>query len=250
MRKITQTVLGAQLSWGETVRKYIPLWWSRGLLGWKLRPSYGFEPGALHNAIGALLVGIALSTIVEFFLSLIFFPKVTPIEIFGLPLYGIVLTTGAAVFTVLFCVSLKLVNSGIEMSVAASLTAYALSGLYPVLQLLMREQQIEAIRLFLQYRDPSLPYFRAATYRLLLPHHAALSATVRVWVFALLEIMLALFYSYKLCGALIEVCHKRYARLKVIVSLVAAFSVQACLVYWYFDRLYWIIIVSKLRGQA
>lgn len=225
-------------------------WLNKGLFIYNLNLADGRQSEAPKRATKALLVGIALATVVNYFVILIFLPSAPFAQVGEIPLYGIASAANAILTVFLVTFFLFVFRARIETSISASLTAFAMSGAIPLLTFFAREQLIEAMRLFVKYRDPSLPYLDAATYNVLFPDQAALFATARAWLFVTLEVAVFVYYYCVRLGTLLtHSSHATWACLRVAAALVTAVGVQALLVHLYFGEWYWGIIGSMLRDS-
>jgi hypothetical protein len=218
-------------------------WVSKGILVWKLNAKDGAAPSSWKDAVKSLTVGFVVATIVEFIVVFLFQRDLKYGGIFGFPLFGVSIVTSSAAFLSILLALLRVSRVPIKPHVAFSLGCYVLSGAVPVLTLLLHAQLAEAIQLFVVHQDPSLPYFAAATFKMILPDQASPFAILRAWFFVLAEVFTGCWYLiWNLRRVLVASLDGAIGKNRTTISILMALALNFLLFRFYAGRLYWRIL--------
>lgn len=218
-------------------------WFQKGICASSLKGSDGTDRSALEHAAKSFVIALILVAVVQF-ITISLYAKDTKFdELLGLPLFIAPFLVGCALFLGILLICLWVTRTQLKMRVASSLTLYVLSGITPILAIVLHEQLSEAVQLFVSRRDPSLSYLRAATIILLKADQASAFAMIRAWVFFLTELAAAIWYLLlNLRRVLIESSSADLRGLRVTTALILALVFNALVNRYYTGRLFWVLL--------
>ncbi|MGH9774820.1 MAG: hypothetical protein ACRD50_07715 [Candidatus Acidiferrales bacterium] len=205
------------------ILEYIGTWFQKGILIKRLRAREVTGPDAWKRALSSFSVGSFIAALINSLVVLLFQKQHSFVDVLGFPVLIVTVLLASGSFLGLLIILLKVFQLRLKLAVVASSTWYVLSGAIPILSLLLHEQMSEAIRLFIKFQDPSLPYLASATQRLLNPEQVSISVVRRTWIFVALELATGIWYIiWSLGRLLVESATGRGKIVKVALSLAIA----------------------------
>jgi hypothetical protein len=218
-------------------------WFRKGIRADTLKASDGTDADSLKYATKTFGIAFMFVAAVEFIIASLYARDMKFDELFGFPAFIAPFLIGCASFVGILLACLWATRAGLKARVASSLTLYVLSGVTPILAVLLHAQLGEAIQLFTSRRDPSLDYLRAATIILLQPKQASTFAVTRAWAFCLLEVAAAVWYLLlNLRRVLADSTTVTLKGWRVTIALIVSLALNAVVTRYYTGRLFWLLL--------
>jgi hypothetical protein len=231
------------------IPSWVEDWFSRGILIRRLNSNDIQGETDVRKAAEALVVGLAVTGVAEFFVVSEYSPKDSFGQLLGLPAYAIVHGVAAITFVGFLLCFLRILRVKIPAFRATALTLYALSGLLPLLMLFTLEILNEAISLMMKYRDPANRYLAAALQLMLNPQYASLSSIIRTWIEILGIVGFFVYYIFvELRRLLIKSSVRGEPRHRIMVALLLTTISQSLVAYNLLGRVYWLAL-GRLIGR-
>jgi hypothetical protein len=226
-------------------------WWNgalcaRRLLAW---PQDG--ESTVLEGLQILGIGLLIGGVIQFAIFQAYAPGIKDYgRLLDVPIFALVQGINVVVIAMILHGALVCLRIRVPLRVVSILTYIACAGALPLIVVLMTEQLNEALRLHDCYRDPALPYFQAATVRLLFPEQATVQATLRAWLFLIAEGGVLLHYCFlRLSKALasgFDEGTRARRRILIMLAIALTFAVDAYVVRPYVGRAYWATVSAIL----